>query len=353
MTQTAGNLLIAALTPAGAALGRRLAAAWPGSRLHLPPKLQDHYPEAVSTADLRELFALAFREKKPLVCIMAVGIVVRLLAPLVRHKAQDPAVVVADEAGRFVISLLSGHLGGANHLARKIAQLLGATPVITTATDVHDLPAFDALAAEHGWKLANLAAVKAVHAALLAGELVPVLDEDDYLPSLLPAEHLQRFRLLSPSAPEPLPPGPAVYLGFREYDWPPHWLRLRPPRLIVGLGCNRGASPEEILELITTVFRQQRLAVAAIGALATIDLKKEEPGLLATARHLGVKLLCYTSDELQGVPVPHPSALVQQHVGVPSVCEAAALTAARTDRLLVPKQKSVNVTLAVAAAGWP
>ncbi len=93
--------------------------------------------------------------------------------------------------------------------------------------------------------------------------------------------------------------------------------------------------------------------MAAIGALATIDLKKEEPGFLATARHLGVNLLCYTSEELQRIPVPHPSALVQQHVGVPSVCEAAALRAARTDRLLVPKQKSVNVTLAVAVAGWP
>lgn len=343
---------ILALTPAAAALGARLAAALPASRLFLPPALQPRYPQAEVLANLRAALADAFKNKNPLICIMATGIVVRLIAPLLRHKAADPPVVVVDEKGRFAISLVSGHLGGANDLARQVAAILGATPVITTATDVQELPAFDSLAARHGWRVENLAAVKRVHAALLAGQPVAVWDDGGYLGQLLSVNHQKYLCFLTPD-PDQLPPGPAVYIGYREYHWPADWLRLRPPVLAVGIGCNRGTSAREILDLLTETFSRYQLARPAIKTLATGSRKRAEPGLVAAARELGVSLLWYPEEELAAIPVPHPSAIVAAHVGTPSICEAAALKAAHTRELVVPKQKSLNTTLAVAVAGWP
>lgn len=345
--------LIVALTPAGAVVGQRLAVGLPGSRLVLPPALQPHYPQALPYDNLRQLLAQAFSDKTPLICIMATGIVVRLCAPLLRHKATDPPVVVVDEGGRFAISLLSGHLGGANELARQVAAILGATPVITTATDVQGLPAFDALAAQQGWALDNLAAIKKVNAALLSGQPVPVLDEGPYLGHLLPPEQQTQLLFLPLPPPPDLPAGPAVYVGWRAYQWPEHWLRLHPRLLMVGVGCNRQTPAGEIFDLLEHTLHRYRLARAAVGALATLKIKQTEPGLVAVAQKLGVNLLCYTPEELQVIPVPHPSGVVAAHVGTASVCEAAALKAAGTEELLVPKQKSRNATLAVAVAGWP
>ena len=144
------DIRIVALTPAGAALGRRLHERLPGATLWLPARLQPDYPEARPFESLHLVFAEAFRTKASLVGIMATGIAVRHAAPLLKGKDSDPAVVVMDEQGRFAVSLLSGHLGGANALARTVAALIGATPVITTATDVQGLPAIDSMAAGLG-----------------------------------------------------------------------------------------------------------------------------------------------------------------------------------------------------------
>jgi len=343
---------IVALTPQGAALGRRLHESMPGAELWLPEAFGPEYPEARAFRSLKDVFAGAFRNACPLICIMAAGIVVRHVAPLLRGKDRDPAVVVMDEAGRFAISLLSGHLGGANDLARSLAALLGATPVITTATDVQGLPALDALAARLGWGLENLPAVKDIHLALLKGQKVRLVDPGGCLGRELPGQ--EDYFQSQPESPETLArPGPAVYVGCREYPWPPGWLRLRPRNLAAGVGCNKGTPAAEILALMTDVFARFRLSLRSLHCLATIAAKKSEPGLVAAAQHLGVTLVWYTAEELQEVPVPNPSAMVQRHMGVASVCEAAALKAAGGKTLLIPKQKTPNVTLAVAQVGWP
>ena len=169
---------IISLTPAGSRLGRRIAQKMPKAVFWVPVACHPNYPEAQRIDDLKSLLAEAFLANHPLICIMATGIVVRHLAPWLKGKDVDPAVVVVDEAGRFAISLLSGHLGGANDLARTVGNLIGAVPVITTATDVQGLPALDTLAPRLGLRLENLRAVKEIHMALLRGQPVRLVDPE-------------------------------------------------------------------------------------------------------------------------------------------------------------------------------
>jgi cobalt-precorrin 5A hydrolase len=339
---------ILALTAKGAALARRLARGIEGAQCWLP---QAHAgePGDLTFSRLSEAFREAFAQGENLVCIMAAGIVVRGIASYLKGKDTDPAVVVVDEAGRFAVSLLSGHLGGANDLARRVAEVLGGTAVITTATDVQGLPALDVLAVAQGLTIENLAGVRPIHMALLEGRPVRVVDPQGFLYDELSAyPELFSFepdldRALTGS-------GPAVYVGFRERDWPPEWLRLRPRNLVAGMGCHKGTPGEELVDFIKVTFQQAGLSLLSLKALATIEAKKGEPGLRMAARSLGVEFLWFTATELEDIPVPNPSPAVVRHMKVASVSEAAALKAGGVE-LIVTKQKAPNATLAVARAG--
>lgn len=341
---------IVALTPAGAALGNRLAARMAGARLWLPARLQAAYPAAEAFTSLTSVFQRAFQTRRPLIGIMAAGIAVRQAAPWLRGKATDPAVVVMDEQGRFAVSLLSGHLGGANELARRAGELVGATPVITTASDVQGLPAVDLLAARLGLEIENLEAVKVIQMAWLRGEKVRLVD-----PGGICREALAGWEgLVEEEAEEPgvfQRPGPAMYVGCRIGPGMEGWLRLRPRVLVAGVGCNRGTVAAEILALLEDTLARFQLSPRSLRCLATIAAKQGEPGLRDAAETLGVDLVWYSAEELQEIAVPNPSVTVQRHMGVPSVCEAAALKAAGGGRLVVPKHKSANATLAIAQVG--
>jgi len=340
---------ILALTAAGAGLARRLAQGLEAAQCWLPEALAEGTGDATFSR-LADAFREAFVERYSLVCVMAAGIVVRSIAPYLQGKDTDPAVVVVDEAGRFAVSLLSGHLGGANELARRVAQVLGGAAVITTATDVHGLPALDVLAAAHGLGLENLAGVRPVHMALLAGRPVRLVDPEGILSSEVSA--CPELFSIEPDLDRALTgPGPTVYVGCRERDWPPEWLRLRPRNLVAGMGCHKETPAEELLAFIRTTFEQERLSLLSLKALATIAAKKDEPGLRMAARSLGVEFLWFTATELQDIPVPNPSLAVVRHMQVASVSEAAALKAGGVE-LIIPKQKSPNATLAVARAAW-
>jgi len=318
--------------------------------LCLPTNRAGQYEGATAFSSLKKVFQQSFQNRCNLVCIMAAGIVVRSIAPFLQGKDQDPAVVVVDEGGRFAISLLSGHLGGANELAREVAAIIGGTPVITTATDVQGLPAFDVLAPKLGLRIENLSGVRLIHMALLAGEPIQLVDKDGWLSEALAGYDNGLFIEEEDLETALTRSNPTVYVGERERSWPERWLRLRPRSLVLGMGCNKGTETAEILELIRRTFEQEGLSLSSIQALATIAAKKEEPGLLEAAQRLGVELLWFTAEELQEIDVPNPSAVVARHMGVSSVCEAAALRAARTGQLLIPKCKTANVTLAVARA---
>ncbi|GHI08686.1 Precorrin methylase [Streptomyces cellostaticus] len=291
-------------TAAGTAARDRLAAAWPDRT-------------RVYDGLVGEAVRAAFAECEQLVCFLATGATVRLLAPLLGDKAADPGVVCVDEGGRFAVSLVGGHGGGANELAREVGALLGAEPVVTTATDAVGLPGLDTL----GFPYEGSVAV--VSRALLDGE-----------PVALEAE-----------VPWPLPPLPtapqgsytirltdrAVAAGERE-------VLLRPPSLVVGVGASKGAPAEEVLGLVEEALREAGLSPKAVAELATVDAKSEEPGIVAAAERLGVPLVTYPAEELAAVAVPNPSDAPLAAVGTPSVAEAAALV--RGGELLVPKRKS-------------
>ncbi|MFE7169479.1 precorrin-3B C(17)-methyltransferase [Streptomyces sp. NPDC057616] len=293
-------------TAAGAAARDRLAAAWPDrTRVYEGP--------------VGEAVRAAFAECEQLVCFLATGAVVRLVAPLLGDKASDPGVVCVDEGGRFAVSLVGGHGGGANELAGRVGALLGAEPVVTTATDAVGLPGLDTLG------LPVEGDVAGVTRALLDGE-----------PVALEAE-----------VPWPLPPLPFAAQGTRTVRLTDRaggpadgevW--LRPPSLVVGVGASRGAPADEVSELVEGALRDAGLSVRSVAALATVDAKRAEPGIVTAAERLGVPVLTYPAEELARIEVPNPSEAPFGAVGTPSVAEAAAL--ARGGELLVPKRKSAR-----------
>ncbi|MFC9805986.1 precorrin-3B C(17)-methyltransferase [Streptomyces griseoaurantiacus] len=293
-------------TAAGAAARDRLAAAWPDrTRVYEGP---------VGDAVRR-----AFGECEQLVCFLATGAVVRLLAPLLGDKHADPGVVCVDEAGRFAVSLVGGHGGGANELARAVGGVLGAEPVVTTATDAADLPGLDTFG------LPVEGAVAAVSRALLDGEPVVLRTEVAW----------------------PLPPLPLADRGAytvrvtdRVVEPDAREAVLRPPTLVVGVGASRGAPVAEVLGLVEDTLRGAGLSAASLAELATVDAKADEPGLLGAAERLGVPLVTYSAAELAEVDVPNPSKAPLAALGTPSVAEAAALL--RGGELLVPKRKSAG-----------
>ncbi|WP_415954162.1 precorrin-3B C(17)-methyltransferase [Streptomyces sp. KLOTTS4A1] len=324
---------IVSATAAGAAAGERLAAAWPG-RVRV-------YEESPGPAVRR-----AFGECEQLVCFLATGATVRLLAPLLADKHTDPGVVCVDEAGRFAVSLLGGHAGGANALAQEVAEVLGAQPVVTTATDAVGLPGLDTLG------LPVEGDVAGVSRSVLDGE--PVVFQADFpwpLPALPP--HVQ------PASPDPssethMPDAAAegegagsgsdgsaearLVLTDRAVHVAPRQAVLRPPSLVVGVGASKGAPADEVFGLITDALAEAGLSARSLARLATVDAKADEPGIVAAAERFGVPVVTYGAEELAAIPVPHPSEAPLAAVGTPSVAEAAAL--AEGARLLVPKRKS-------------
>ncbi len=273
-----------------------------------------------------------------LLFVGAAGIAVRAISPHLRGKTADLAVLAMDEAGKFVIPLLSGHLGGANALARTLAEGLGGTAVLTTATDVNGRFSPDAWAAEHGLAISSLEAAKAVSAAILKGD-VPFLC-DLPVSGPLPAGLVRGEK------------GPVgIYLGYRTASPFETTLRLIPKVLRLGLGCRRGTSAEDIEAAAVQVLEDQRIDRRALRLAASIDLKKDEAGLLELCAKWSLPVEFYSAGELNAVPGAFtPSAFVEEVTGVDNVCErAAALGAAR---LIVRKTVRGGVTAALAEERW-
>jgi cobalt-precorrin 5A hydrolase len=342
-----GPTAIWALTPNGGRLARIIAEEMADSTLFLSEKLDAAFHGAVRFTRLKNEVDRQFAEFPRHIFIMATGIVVRIIADRLAHKTTDPAVVVCDEAGKFAVSLVSGHIGRANDLAREAARITGGLPVVTTATDVNYVPAIDTIAVENQLTIENSDAIKAVNMALLTGN--PIFVHDPYRK----VAHLLPKAQAIPSAIDDLGDNDAgIFVGHLCLDLPPQVLVLRPGSLVAGMGCNRGTGVEEMRDLLMETFSANRLAISSLRGLATVDLKADEPGFLALAESLNLPLMVFARDRLKGVvQVPTPSAMVEKHIGVKSVCEAAALLATNRGQLIVPKQKTANVTVAVAADG--
>jgi len=338
------RLAVHALTPQGARLARALAGEL-GADICLPVKLAHEGERPFGS--LPELMAEIFHHYEGHVFVTACGIAVRAVAPLLRGKSEDPAVVVLDQAGRHAVSLLSGHLGGANDLARRAAAVTGGTAVITTATDTEGLPSLDLLARDSGLAIENIEAVKRVNGGLLAGSVVQIFDPQSLF--TVPAAHGERFEWVA--APHLLEPGrPCVAVTWRRTSLPEGCLTLRPRVVAAGIGCRKGVAAEQILAAVREALAVKGVAEASLAALASIEAKRSEPGLLLAARELGVEILFFPAQRLAAVATPTPSAMVLKHMGVESVCEAAAMLAVGADRPLLAKTKTKTVTVALAVS---
>lgn len=273
------------------------------------------------------------------VFVCSTGIAVRIIAPLLASKLTDPAVVVVDDRGCHAVSLVSGHIGHANQYTRQIAHLLGATPVITTATDVNHLPAIDLVADVLNLFIETPGTIKTINMAFLENKKIGLHDP---------------LNLIRPQIPglwtEAAPPGhPRVFCDWRVTPVSREALVLRPRVLAVGIGCNRHTRPEAILDFYTTALADAGISPHSVFTLATSDIKTDEPGILALAKSLNLPIRFYDKKRLLSVKtIQNPSKMVQKHIGVDSVCEAAAILASHNGTLILPKQKTPDVTLAVA-----
>ncbi|BBC37533.1 Precorrin-3B C(17)-methyltransferase [Streptomyces graminofaciens] len=307
-------------TAAGAVAAQRLASAWPErTRVYAGP--------------VRDAVVRAFGECDQLVCFLATGATVRLLAPLLGDKASDPGVVCVDEGGRFAVSLVGGHGGGANELAREVGELLGAEPVVTTATDAVGVPGLDTL----GFPVEG--DVAGVSRAVLDGEAVELDLEFGWplpaLPSNVRRPAPDAVRTPSRRSQES---APVIRVTDRAVEPAEGEVLLRPPSLVVGVGASKGAPLDEVLGLIEETLRDAGLSPESLAEIATVDAKAGEPGIVEAAERLGVPLVTHSAEELAEVDVPNPSDAPLAAVGTPSVAEAAALV--RGGELLVPKRKS-------------
>ena len=280
----------------------------------------------------------SFSSTEALVFVGSCGIAVRKIAPYVHDKRTDPAVICVDELGTFVIPLLSGHIGGANALARRMAEALTATAVITTATDINRRFSVDTWATEHGCAISSMKLAKAVSAAILEGD-IPFKSDFPVKGNL----------------PNGVFPGETgnlgIYLTVTDKEPFENTLRLIPKRLHLGIGCRRGTDKEAIQTAVEQVFKANHLDFRAVQCAASIDLKKDEEGLLSFCHEQNIPIRFYTAEELNAVSGEFtPSPFVQSITGVDNVCERSALMGA--EKLIVRKTACHGVTVAVATEKW-
>ena len=344
-----------------------------------------------NTSSAREWVASVFSSCQALVFVGAVGIAVRLIAPHITSKETDPAVVVLDEKGRFVIPLLSGHLGGANELAEQLAELFNAQAVITTATDIHKVFAVDVWSREQGCAILDISAIKHVSARLLQGESVGFMSDfpvegaipqgiihisapksdgavrlpesasgergeisrpDAMSQSLLENALPQSATLQQKSGNDTLPSvGISLSLDTRKHPFTTT-LHVMPKIIIGGVGCRKGVSAETFESFVLDTLDSLGLSVKALRLMASIDLKKNEPCCVSFCEKYGLEFRVFSSGELQAVAGDFSSSsFVQGITGVDNVCERSAFAAG--GKQFVLKKTSYNgMTLALAVSPW-
>lgn len=332
MQNTEHRLKIFYITGHGHDLAKRISIEYPGAPLR----------KFNSTS-----FAGEWHNAKAIICIMATGIVVRAIAPLLKDKRTDPAVIVLDEKGRFVISLLSGHLGGANRLAAEVADFLGGQAVITTASDVQGRIALDVWAEEKGLFVEDYERLKRLSARIVNGKRVRVYTGSSLKLKKVPDE----FNIVG------LTDNAEIIISEELYK--KKALYLRPANLFAGIGCNRGTTKDEIQKEFTALLKKKRLSAHSIACIASIDLKRDEDGLLEFADDNRLSIRFFSGDVLNAVADElgiKGSKQVRAATGAAAVSEPAAVLAARQASdivdIIIPKVKRGNVTLAIARAKY-
>ena len=338
------------LTDEGGKLAHKLAAAHPG--------------DIYNKENFKENLRAGFGRYDSLVCIMATGIVVRILAPLIVHKTSDPAVVVLDQKGKYAISLLSGHLGGANDLAREMAVISGGEAVITTATDVAGELSSDTFAKKHDMAIENIGQLKHISGALLSGkkvnvftdknaaELYPELAKEQKrgMIAILPLSEFFKTYAIESNI-------PAVVIDERLFvsnstvPQAAPVLYLRPRTICAGIGCKRNMEQKPIEEALLQTLKEEGIHPFSLKCIATIPLKSDEPGIIGTAANLNVPLQIIPTEEIENLDISQlgiqTSEFVANQTGVLSVSTACSYLASSKGTILRDKAKYKGITIAL------
>jgi cobalt-precorrin 5A hydrolase len=351
------KIAIVAITRHGVKLADKLKSLLGRGDLFVSSKFRSEVKEAnFFEVSLRELVAGIWPLYDAFVFFVSLGAVIRIIAPHIKDKHVDPAVITIDDNATFVISVLSGHIGGANELTEDIARLLGATPVITTASDVGRTIPVDILGRQFGWMLEGEENTTKVSAAVVNRERVGLFQdagEKDWWKRETPIpENIKIYDSFDAMVSEEC----AAYLIITDRVFDESYSSIlhkavlyRPKSLVLGVGCDRGVSADEIEELVVSTLKKNGLSLKSVRSIATIDNRKKEKGINEFAEKYGLPIQYFTRDELNQVKdVPNPSEMAMKYLGVIGVAEPAAILGSRWGELVIPKVKSKMATLAVA-----
>ncbi len=331
------NIGIVAFTARGCHLAQKIAG-------KIAADLQNAYSVELFEKEkegAREYLERNFNKKDTFLFICAAGIAVRLIAPLIKSKDQDPAVVVMDEFGRFSVPLLSGHLGGANEAAAEFAKMTDAQLVLTTATDINGQFAVDVWSKYAGCHIMDISKIKLVSSAVLRGEKVGISSgfpfEGD-MPGALTLDDVET--------------GICVSLAGNQKTYE-NTLNLVPRIVTVGAGCRKGVSAEVFEKFILKQLAMKNIAIEAVEQVASIELKKYEPCILAFCDKYKIPFVTFTAEELQRVEGDFPSSdLVKTVTGTDNVCERSAVLASSYGTRILSKTSGSGCTCALAMRDW-
>lgn len=313
---------------------------------NIPDLRVEQYARAIDPSlchtSLKRMVQQAMLDCDLIIFIGSTGIAVRICAPYLRGKQYDPAVIVIDEQAKFVISLLSGHLGGANDFAKRIAQAIGAQPVITTATDGRHVFAIDSWAVAHDSVVYNVENIKLISGALLAGKPVGLFSDfpvDGQYPDGITTDTTEI----------------GIAITYRPYHNTQfiNTLFIIPRVIHIGIGCRRG-TPESIIErAVLQTLNTLSIPLEAVRQVASIDIKQDEPGLCAFCHRHNISFVVYSITQLaQAQGTFTPSDFVQRTIGIDNVCERAAICSSQNGTLICQKKKYQGVTVAIALQNW-
>ncbi|WP_078412750.1 cobalt-precorrin 5A hydrolase [Priestia abyssalis] len=354
-----GTYAIVAITKHGVELARNLSTSFENADLYYMKKFEKGDEEEQNIqmfeGSVRLLLPSLFQSYKGIIMIISLGAVVRMIAPLLKDKKTDPGVVVIDDKGEHVISVLSGHLGGANELTREVAATLGARPIITTASDVQKTIPVDLFGKRFGWVWDSAEKLTPVSASVVNEEHVAVIQESgekewwDYDRPL--PDNIKTYTSIEEAL--QVKPDAALVITHRqltEEEQPilANGVLYRPKVIVLGMGCNRGTSSDEIESVIKETLDELRFSIKSVKAISTIDLKKDEEGLIETAKKYGWEFSYYSPEQLNSIEIEQPSDTVYKFTGAYGVSEPAAKLYSGARTLELVKKKSGNVTISVA-----
>jgi cobalt-precorrin 5A hydrolase len=357
-----GNYAIVAITKHGVNLARDLHSKFSHADLYYMSKFEQgdeekHHIQLFS-GSVRLLLPALFQAYQGIILIISLGAVVRMIAPLLKDKKTDPGIVVIDDKGENVISVLSGHLGGANELTREVAASLDARPIITTASDVQKTIPVDLFGRRFGWQWESAEKLTPVSASVVNEEKIAVIQEsgerDWWMHNSPMPSYIKTYSTIEAAQRDK--PQAALVVTHRllaedEQEILRNGVLYRPKVITLGIGCNRGTSAEEIEQVIVGTLEELQFSLKSVTAICTIDLKKDEEGLLSVADKYGWELIYYSPQDLNSVHIEDPSETVFKYTGAYGVSEPAVKLYTKTTQLELVKKKSGNVTISVGIKG--